>query len=420
VKQEPGPNGEGKSASGERSATSHVCPGIEVVEYVRPDDDRTSAVLPWDWIAGTRLNGHIPERPRDSQRSGTNGTGLESLRRAEALGLAQAEWLRREMELLNRVADLEERLGEARDKLNGRRPAAASNSDASHGSGARPGAGSSQDSKSGMAIGSIESGSVNMDVVESLKERLLERGRALTVAKEELEAVRRDRDKLAEALTLRGVQVARLLAEIRRVQADRRLGSDMRHAFLRLFNRESDATPGDVVPLQLAEDCATPDTSPSIPTRQPDHSDLSVAPGPHRLPVNAPGTECARDEQATVEAEHAASDGTRAAGLSTRKRVLRYLIPEREGQAVIELSGPRCYVGRGIEANVRLNDPSVSRLHGVLYCVGGATIVEDARSTNGLLVNGCRVSQMALKDGDSVAFGGARFRFRVSIVETGT
>ena len=53
----------------------------------------------------------------------------------------------------------------------------------------------------------------------------------------------------------------------------------------------------------------------------------------------------------------------------------------------------------------------------MLFCIGGATIVEDARSTNGIFVNGRRVEQFVLKDGDVVAFGTVEFRFRVAMPE---
>ena len=92
----------------------------------------------------------------------------------------------------------------------------------------------------------------------------------------------------------------------------------------------------------------------------------------------------------------------------------RYLISlDPDANDVFELSRPRSYVGRGAEADLRINDATVSRLHGVVYLVGGATMVEDACSTNGLSVNREQVRQAVLKDGDTVTFGSARFQFRL-------
>lgn len=91
-------------------------------------------------------------------------------------------------------------------------------------------------------------------------------------------------------------------------------------------------------------------------------------------------------------------------------------MPVRTGRGeAFELTGPRSYVGRGIAADVCLDQPTVSRLHSVLYLVGGATLVEDARSANGVYVNGQRVQQAVLKDGDLLAFGNLEFRFLVAI-----
>jgi pSer/pThr/pTyr-binding forkhead associated (FHA) protein len=93
----------------------------------------------------------------------------------------------------------------------------------------------------------------------------------------------------------------------------------------------------------------------------------------------------------------------------------RFLLPTNpELGAVFELIGPRSYIGRSIAAEIRITHPTISRLHGVLYCIGGATIVEDARSTNGVYVNGRRVDQSVLKDGDVLAFGSVEFHFRVA------
>ena len=60
-----------------------------------------------------------------------------------------------------------------------------------------------------------------------------------------------------------------------------------------------------------------------------------------------------------------------------------------------------------------MSDATVSRLHAILSLQGGATVVEDASSTNGLFVNARRVSRAVLKDGDTVAFGTARFQYRI-------
>ena len=92
----------------------------------------------------------------------------------------------------------------------------------------------------------------------------------------------------------------------------------------------------------------------------------------------------------------------------------RYLISlDPDDPAIHELSKPRVSVGRSAVADLSMSDATVSRLHAILSLQGGATVVEDASSTNGLFVNARRVSRAVLKDGDTVAFGTARFQYRI-------
>ncbi len=69
-------------------------------------------------------------------------------------------------------------------------------------------------------------------------------------------------------------------------------------------------------------------------------------------------------------------------------------------------------VGRGKEADVRLADASVSRRHAAFSVVGDTVQVEDLDSTNGLTVNGERVRNATLSDGDSMTLGAATIVFR--------
>jgi hypothetical protein len=63
-------------------------------------------------------------------------------------------------------------------------------------------------------------------------------------------------------------------------------------------------------------------------------------------------------------------------------------------------------VGRSLSADVRFDDPTVSRRHALVYCdpEGGARILDD-RSLNGLFLNGERVELAELGDGDQIAIG---------------
>ena len=70
-----------------------------------------------------------------------------------------------------------------------------------------------------------------------------------------------------------------------------------------------------------------------------------------------------------------------------------------------QLPTGRNVIGRGTEADIRLPDTGVSRKHVDVVLDGGTATVEDLGSTNGTLVNGRRVSRLALADGDVIRIG---------------
>ena len=97
----------------------------------------------------------------------------------------------------------------------------------------------------------------------------------------------------------------------------------------------------------------------------------------------------------------------------------------RRARAFLEVNGtrhplqpPGLVVGRGTEADLRINDPGVSRRH-VEFVVeesaaGGVGIsVQDLGSTNGVLVDGHRVATAPLHDGSQVRVGRTVLAVRV-------
>jgi hypothetical protein len=71
-------------------------------------------------------------------------------------------------------------------------------------------------------------------------------------------------------------------------------------------------------------------------------------------------------------------------------------------------------VGRLPESNIVLADPNVSRAHAEIRPQGLGYVLVDLGSTNGTRVNGVRVSEHVLTDGDEIAFGNTRMRFEAS------
>ena len=84
----------------------------------------------------------------------------------------------------------------------------------------------------------------------------------------------------------------------------------------------------------------------------------------------------------------------------------RYLaVEEGELTRLVPLRGAVTHVGRGFSADVRLEDQSVSRRHAVIVERPDGTRILDDRSANGTFVNGHRVAEAALRDGDVVQLG---------------
>ena len=63
-------------------------------------------------------------------------------------------------------------------------------------------------------------------------------------------------------------------------------------------------------------------------------------------------------------------------------------------------------IGRGHGSDIRIASHFVSRVHAKISTNGIATIIEDAGSKNGILVNSERVQRRVLHDGDVVSLGG--------------
>jgi hypothetical protein len=90
----------------------------------------------------------------------------------------------------------------------------------------------------------------------------------------------------------------------------------------------------------------------------------------------------------------------------------RYLSLEHDGETrLIALERPITHIGRGLVADVRLEDSQVSRRHAILALRGDGARILDDRSFNGTFVNGRRVTVQYLSDGDVVRFGRAVFRY---------
>lgn len=89
-----------------------------------------------------------------------------------------------------------------------------------------------------------------------------------------------------------------------------------------------------------------------------------------------------------------------------------YLAYEEDGATVVvPLTQEWTRVGRSLAADVRFDDPTVSRRHALLVRQPDGVRVLDDRSLNGVFVNGERVEWRMLCDGDEIVVGRYRLYF---------
>ena len=91
----------------------------------------------------------------------------------------------------------------------------------------------------------------------------------------------------------------------------------------------------------------------------------------------------------------------------------RVLIRTDGNTDFVHVLGRRTRIGRGNDNELVLDTKHISRYHAVLLAGPVHTTIEDLNSTNGVFVNGKRVSRQALKDGDRVTVGRTQFRYTV-------
>jgi predicted nucleic acid-binding Zn-ribbon protein len=89
-----------------------------------------------------------------------------------------------------------------------------------------------------------------------------------------------------------------------------------------------------------------------------------------------------------------------------------YVVYEESGELiVVPLTREWTRVGRSLAADVRFDDPTVSRRHALIVRQADGVRVLDDRSLNGVFVNGERIEWRVLKDGDEILVGRYRLGF---------
>src|SRR5207244_10642642 len=90
-----------------------------------------------------------------------------------------------------------------------------------------------------------------------------------------------------------------------------------------------------------------------------------------------------------------------------------YLCYEEGGKVrTVALAREWTRIGRSLAADVRFDDPTVSRRHALIVRQPDGVRVLDDRSLNGVFVNGTRVEGRVLHEGDEIIVG----RYRLSFI----
>jgi hypothetical protein len=90
----------------------------------------------------------------------------------------------------------------------------------------------------------------------------------------------------------------------------------------------------------------------------------------------------------------------------------RYLeLTDGDDTMLVSLEREVTHIGRGFTADVRLEEHRVSRRHAILVQRGALVRLLDDRSANGTYVNGRRIIESELRNGDVVLIGPVALRY---------
>jgi chromosome segregation ATPase len=116
--------------------------------------------------------------------------------------------------------------------------------------------------------------------------------------------------------------------------------------------------------------------------------------------------------QTSIERLGSVPSGASAAPAPAEERSAELIRTDGESP-VAHVLARRTRIGRAAGCELQIDSSSVSRHHALLLVGPRETVIEDLNSTNGVLVNGRKVTRQVLNDGDSLTFGETKFRYIV-------
>ena len=148
--------------------------------------------------------------------------------------------------------------------------------------------------------------------------------------------------------------------------------------------------------------------------------DEDLAPGDLRVScalVDASGEEGTPDAKmlGAVEAGHTmVLDREKLLREKPRAPKASVTLVEGADRRTVSLGPEPLAIGRDPQNDVVLDDRRVSRKHAEVRLRLGRYTLYDLQSTNGTYVNGRRVAEMVLSDGDRISIGGVELQFRAT------
>lgn len=117
-------------------------------------------------------------------------------------------------------------------------------------------------------------------------------------------------------------------------------------------------------------------------------------------------------EPASAPQTVSAGSGSSAQGVQASfDNVSRLLVRADDDGDMAHVLGHRTSIGRTADNDLRIDADSISRHHAVVLTTTSGTVIEDLNSTNGVFVNGRKISRQQLTEGDLVMIGRTEFRF---------
>lgn len=157
--------------------------------------------------------------------------------------------------------------------------------------------------------------------------------------------------------------------------------------------------------------------TPPIPEAPPGPAPAAPAPQAPAAAAGAPGTAAGAVAAGAAAAKAVApAQETRGPGYTEVMPAAQADELGLEGRVIVITTGDqvmqfrqsRVVIGRSKEADLRVNDPNVSRKHAAIYWNSGRIMIDDLGSTNGTMVNGYPVTRTMLRPTDVVAIGESR------------